>query len=569
VKRLACSATGAAALRGTTVVFFDGGGGRVGEQKLDFAPVGIHRFGDEWLALVPKQKHLRRVGADTKTSPFAAGKGIVGACAVGRDDAVALARGEVVELWSRDEERTWSAKGAAPVQAVAIGRDHVVALGEDAALYFFSREKGEALGALRLASTESPTSWRLAHVDGVVVVLALGEWLVWIDASTRKPLRRVRARAKILDVSADAEHVVIAVDDGGVQVFRSKSGDPRASLDGERVDEVALGSSTLFTLNAVDAEPDVRARERQALDVSVRSASPVNCIATRGSVAAVGDRTGKIRVFETASGAMREVGLAQAGEGTIGLFVSTNDSVVTASARVVMRSGFSYDANITGVRKTPAAPLRPIALKTPPTAFAADDTYAFVGTQAGAVDVYELGAGRQLTTYALSSDDRITALLRLSGATLVVGTGALDGRVLVVDVAEAKVVHRISPHDEAFGITCLAADARGRIVASGSDEGSVALIDPVKGRVLAKLRVSETPTSLAFEPAGRRLACVFADGTAAVASFAQKATMVDLGLRGVTQVSWADGLVFGFNDGRVESGDRHVRPSERPAAGRP
>ncbi|HVJ90810.1 MAG TPA: hypothetical protein VM580_13485, partial [Labilithrix sp.] len=107
--------------------------------------------------------------------------------------------------------------------------------------------------------------------------------------------------------------------------------------------------------------------------------------------------------------------------------------------------------------------------------------------------------------------------------------------------------------------------ARGRIVASGGDDGSVALLDPAKGRVLAKLRVNETPTSLAFEPSGRRLACVFADGTAALISFAQKsATVSDLGVRGATRVAWGDGPVIGFKDGHAESGDRHVRPSERP-----
>jgi hypothetical protein len=150
---------------------------------------------------------------------------------------------------------------------------------------------------------------------------------------------------------------------------------------------------------------------------------------------------------------------------------------------------------------------------------------------------------------------------------LVVGTGALDGRVLIVDVADAKVVHRVSPHEEAFGVTSLAADARGRIVASGGDDGSVALLDPLKGRVLARIRVNETPASMAFEPSGRRLACVFADGTAAIVTFAAKgATVSDLGVRGATHVAWGDGLVFGFKDGHAECGDRHARPSDRPAA---
>ena len=61
----------------------------------------------------------------------------------------------------------------------------------------------------------------------------------------------------------------------------------------------------------------------------------------------------------------------------------------------------------------------------------------------------------------------------------------------------------------------------------------------------------------------------FADGTAAIVSFAQKgATVADLGLRGATHVAWGDGLVFGFKDGHAESGDRHAPPSERPAVAR-
>ena len=90
------------------------------------------------------------------------------------------------------------------------------------------------------------------------------------------------------------------------------------------------------------------------------------------------------------------------------------------------------------------------------------------------------------------------------------------------------------------------------IVASGGDDGSIALLDPAKGRVLARLRVNETPVSLAFEPAGRRLACVFADGTAALLTLAKSASVTDLGLRGATHVAWGDEPIVGFRDGRVE-----------------
>ena len=532
-------------------------GARVGEQKLDKRGDGIAPFCDEWLVLCEKQKHLARVSDGASPAPFAAGKGTIGTFTVGRDDAVAVARGEAVELWSRDDEKRWAAKGG-PFLQLAVAPDHVIALGEDGALYFFARENGEPHGALRLASPDPVSSWRLAHVDGNVVVLTLGEWLVWIDARTRKTVRRVRARSKVCAVAADPTHVVVAVEEGFVQAFRSATGEPRASFaaDDDGVLGLALGADVLFTMGS--AGPDaVRGADRQALDVTVRTASPVCSIAARGRLAAVGDRSGRVRVLESTSGELREIASVTVAEAASNLFLAKDESVVAASPRVVLRVAPPY--------QTP----RPITLRAAPTAFAADDAYAFAGTQTGAVEVYDLAAGRHITTYALSSDDRITALARLAGAMLVVGTGALDGRVLVVDVADAKVVHRISPHEEAFGVTCLAADARGRIVASGGDDGSIALLDPAKGRILAKLRVVETPTAMAFEPSGRRLACAFADGTAAVVTFAQKgATVSDLGLRGATHVAWGDSLVFGFKDGHAESADRHTRPSERPTAAR-
>jgi len=116
------------------------------------------------------------------------------------------------------------------------------------------------------------------------------------------------------------------------------------------------------------------------------------------------------------------------------------------------------------------------------------------------------------------------------------------------------VLHRLEPHDEAFAVTCLAYDPRGRIVASGADDGSIALIDPAKGKVLARLRVRETPISLAFDSDGRRLACVFADGTAGLVKLGPRgASMEDVPLTGAARVAWGDEAVFGFLDGRVES----------------
>ncbi|HVJ93785.1 MAG TPA: hypothetical protein VM580_28495, partial [Labilithrix sp.] len=446
MSRLAHSSGGAVAVHDRFLVFYDVRATRIGEHQLDKRVEAVARFGDEWLVLAEKQKHLARVSDGGAKAPFASGRSVIGTFGVGRDDAVAVARGGSLEFWSRDDERCWSTSGGPFSQAV-VARDHVVALGEDGALYFFDREKGEALGALRLASPDPCSGWRLALIDGGIVVLALGEWLVWIDAATRKTVRRVRARAKVVEIAADSELVTVALEDGYVQAFRAATGEPRAAFaahDGS-VAAMALGPGALYTLSEGGGADAVRVCDRHSLDVTVRTSAPVSALAARGDLAAVGDRAGRVRVFAYAAGALRESGALSGPEpapraaGITGLFVAKDESVVAAGTRVVIRA------------LPPYAVPRALPLRNPPTAFAADDGYAFVGTQTGVVDVYDLASSRHVTTYALSSDDRITALVRLAGTMLVVGTGALDGRVLVVDVVDAKVVHRVSPHDEAFG----------------------------------------------------------------------------------------------------------------------
>jgi hypothetical protein len=544
---LSIAAEGCAVLSERSLVVYDARGDRVTEHALETPAESVARFGDEWLVLGQKQKQLTRV-ADGAAGAFASGRVPIAAFGVGRDDAVAVARGDAIELWSRDDKKKWTSKGGPFLRAVPV-RDHVVALDPAGALVFFGRDRGEAHGALRLASPEPPESFWLVHVDGNVAVLSLGEWLVWIDAASRKTIRRVRARSKVVALAADASFVVAAVEDDVVQSFQATTGEPLATFGGEGVRAIVLGATELFML----AGETVRACERALLGAAQKVASPTAAVAARGSLAALADRAGVVKVL--AAPALREEGVVHAGDAIVGVHVTKADGIVLATSRAILHLPPPW--------RTP----RIVPIRIAPTAFAADDAYAFAGTPSGGVDVYDLGAAKLVTTYALSSDDRITALVRPAGALLVVGTGALDGRVLVVDVAEAKVAHRISPHDEAFGVTCLAADARGRIVASGSDDGTIGLIDPAKGRVLARIRVNETPKALAFEPSGRRLACVFADGTAAIATFAQKGTtLADLGLRGVTHVAWGDSLVFGFKDGRTESGDRHAAPSDRPQA---
>lgn len=525
----------AAVEEGGALGLYDAEATRTGETALPAGALQACPFADAWLVRVPGATHLAPSNAKPvrgKPSVFADGGSDVEAFAVAVD-GVAVARSDSLELWTHAGKQRWSVPGA--WVAVTIVPGQVVALADDGALAFTLMRDGSTTGTLRLASTEPAAEWRLAVIDAGRVVLALGDWLVWIDVATKKTIRRVRAREKVTALAADATWVVAGTEAGWVQAFASDTGEPGGAFEAQEggVTALALGKKTLFTGGK---KPSVRAWPRAKLDVAKTTTSPVTALSACGDLVAVGDAAGHLRVLRGAT----EVTSRALGESLVAAHLARADLLVAATARLLLSLDAPWEAP------------RPLALRAPATAFAADEDYAFAGTDTGTVDVYDLTEATHVTSYALSDGD-ITQLARLPGRLLVVGTGALDGRVFVVDVTEAKVLHRMEPHDEAFGVTCLTSDVRGRIVASGADDGSIALIDPVKGKVLARLRVRETPVSLAFDSDGRRLACVFADGTAGLVKLGPKgATIEDLPLTGAVRVAWGAEAVFGFADGRVE-----------------
>src|SRR5262249_26863374 len=157
---------------------------------------------------------------------------------------------------------------------------------------------------------------------------------------------------------------------------------------------VALGVRSLFTIGA--GAGDLHVAERQALEASPKVGQPVSALAARGCFSGVGDRGGRVRLFEALdSGDVREIAGVTTGEPPPGLFVGkAGTQLVAAGSRLLVRSNAPWQSP------------KPVMLRATPTAFAADESYAFVGTAAGEVDVYDLDSGRQVTTYALSSDDR-------------------------------------------------------------------------------------------------------------------------------------------------------------------
>lgn len=543
----------AAVEEGGALGVYDAEAKRTSEVPLPIGSVQALPFADAWLCRVPGATHLAPSNAKPvrgKPSVFADGGSDVAWFAVAVD-GVAVARTESLELWTHAGKLRWSVPGA--WVAVTIVTGHVIALAEDGALAFTAMRDGSTVGTLRLASTEAATEWRLACIDAARVVLALGDWLVWIDVATKKTIRRVRAREKVTALAADSEWVVAGTESGWIEAFASDSGEPGSAFEGEQGDggvvSLALGKKTLFTGGR---KPAVRAWPRSRLDVAKKAAAPVTAISSRGDLVAVGDGAGNLRVLDGNT----EVAARPLGDALAAVHLARGDLLIAATARLILTLPRPWDVP------------RPLALRAQASAFAADEDYAFAGTDSGSVDVYDLAEATHVTSYALS-DGEVTALARLPGRLLVVGTGALDGRVFVVDVTEAKVLHRLEPHDEAFAVTCLAYDPRGRIVASGADDGSIALIDPVKGKILARLRVRETPVSLAFDSEGRRLACVFADGTGGLVKLGPKgATIEEAPLTGAVRVAWGDDAVFGFADGRVERLAGTASKREAPRAPR-
>lgn len=535
---------------------YDAEGTRTAETALPAGAVQAAPFDGAWLVRVPGAPHLAPSNARPvkgKLAVFADGASGVTAFAVAVD-GIAVARTDSLELWTHAGKLRWSVPGAWVATAIIPG--HVVALAEDGSLSFTTMRDGVTAGTMHLASTEAATDWRLAGIDASRVVLALGDWLVWVDVTTRKTIRRVRARDKVTALGADPSWVVCATDTGWVQAFSADSGEPGGVFETEqgRITSLALGKKTLFIGGE---EPAIRAFPRARLDVTKATSSPVTAISARGDLVAVGDAAGNVRVLRaSAAGALVDVTTRPLGEAIASVHLAAADVLVAATARVTLRLAPSDPKS---------APL-PLALRTPASAFAADEDYAFAGNDVGSVDVYDLATAGHVTSYALSDGD-VTAVARLPGKLLVVGTGALDGRVFIVDVTEPKVLHRLEPHDEAFAVTCLAHDPRGRIVASGADDGSIALIDPAKGKVLARLRVRETPVSLAFDEGGRNLACVFADGTAGIVKLGARAAVEDLPVTGATRVAWSGpGPVFGFADGTVARAAARPAPASKPGA---
>lgn len=534
IVQIVATPEGVAAMDGAGLgLFREGSSDRHGEVAVPRGARRVARLGSGWLALEGGARHLARVDK-TGASRLAEGKKAIDAFDAA-DGVIAVARGGSLELWSEDGEERWSVDHE-PCVKVALVRGLVLAVSAEGELAFFDAKDGEQTGTLRLASVELAETWHLVALDGGRAVLALGDRLVWVDAKAGKIQKRVQARARVAALATHAGLVVAGCHDGWVQAFDGATGEPRGALEAHAggIGDVAIGAGALFTTGR--ASHVLCAWERRALDGKDKGAPPVSTLAARGDLVVVGERTGRARLVRGDA----DLAKVELGGPVLVARVGERGALLAASARVVVRAAPPY--------KSP----RPLALRAVATAVAMDDAYAFAGGAAGEVDVHDLERSVQVTSYQLS-DGAISALARLPGALLVVGTNAIDGRIFVIDVAEAEIRHRIEAHDDAFGVTCLAADPRGRIVASGGDDSSVSLVDPHKGKLLARIRVKETPTAIAFEATGRRFACVLADGTAChVALGPKKAQVTDLGLRGATSVAWGKELVFGFADGRVE-----------------
>jgi outer membrane protein assembly factor BamB len=500
-------------------------------------PTALQEIGARgWLVSVAEAKHLVRVSGSER-SVVAKGDSVVAGFRVSGDQ-VAVAREESVDYWNLTGQLRWQHEGG-PFLAVTVVGKTVVALKADGEIEFLAVMTGSVTGRMKLEVPEAASTWHLAAVEGSRFALGLGDFLVIVDAAKEKVFRRTRMRTKITSLAANERRVLVGLDDGWIQVVDPLTGDARGALETHRTAVRAVGFGKGVVLTTAHGEP-LRVWDEAQLSGAPVASSPVSSLSARGALVAVGTKAGRARILK----GVEEVGSTRLGGPASFVHVAEDESVLAVSASLVVRLEKPW--------KTP----KPLVLETTCTAFAADDAYVFSGNDQGTVDVFDLDTCKKLTSYELS-DGTISALARPRGVHLVVGTDALDGRVFVVDVAEAAVVHRIEAHQDAFGVTCLAAEPRGRLVASGSDDGTVALIDLAKGRVLARLTVAEAPVSLTFDATGKRLFVASSDGAVTAFALDQKGKASTVEVPKTTCVAWSNGLVCGLFDGRVE----HVKTS--------
>jgi PQQ-like domain len=487
-----------------------------------------------WLVGSTASTHLLRISAG-KSSPFGDGASEVAAFRASGEQ-VAIARAGSVDLWNQAGQRRWQHDGG-PFVALTIARNLVVALSADGELVFLSMLSGSVAGRLKLEVPEPAHTWHLAHLEGARFALALSEWLVIVDAAKEKVFRRTRLRSKASALATTERRAILGLEDGWVQTVDALTGEIRSAIQVHDAPIRALAVAGGLLVSAAARGP-LRAWDEALIYGSQTTVAQITAIAARGEMLALGEKNGRVRALRCAE----ELFSMRLDASVAAVQIGKDDSVTAVSQSLVVRWERPW--------KTP----KPLVLDAPCTAFAADETYLFSGNERGSVDVFpRTGAQKKLTRYELSGAP-ITALLRPRGNYLVVGTHALDGRLLVIDLSEGQILHRLEPHQEAFGITCLAAEPRGRMLASGAEDGTIALVEIAKGRVLATLRTPETPISLAFDPTGKRLFAVLADGIVMRFALDQKAAAATVAVPLATCAFSSEGsVVLGLRNGRTEA----------------
>ena len=87
------------------------------------------------------------------------------------------------------------------------------------------------------------------------IVLAMGDWLVWVDGDSRKVIRRVRARAKVADVVVEGPKLVARLEDGLTQAFDAATGEAKVAAAMLRFPVI-----TVLPCNVLVPDPEILSR---------------------------------------------------------------------------------------------------------------------------------------------------------------------------------------------------------------------------------------------------------------------------------------------------------------------
>ena len=159
----------------------------------------------------------------------------------------------------------------------------------------------------------------------------------------------------------------------------------------------------------------------------------------------------------------------------------TNDEnqLITCGQDSVIRF---YDLNGTESNMTEVSNINPGLMEAWTIACSSDDRLIISGSSTGKLHMWSLDSKSEISTIDVNSKFILQSKFTQDNTTI--ATAGMDGILNVVDVATAKVIHRIAAHALPIRSISFSNDLSGKLIFTASDDRHVSIFDTTSGRVI-------------------------------------------------------------------------------------